>query len=58
MPDISMCTGKGCPMKDSCYRFTAKPSYRQAYLSVPPFQDGGCRYWWPKDKNETSRQSG
>ena len=32
MPDISMCRNDGCPLRKSCYRFTAIPSpFRQAY---------------------------
>jgi hypothetical protein len=48
MPDISMCEGTGCPIKETCYRFTAKPSeYRQSYISVPPFKkDKTCEYYW------------
>lgn len=46
MPDISMCSGKGCPYKDSCYRRTATPSYYQSYFSVPPIEDGECKYYW------------
>lgn len=39
MPDISMCTGGDCPMKDKCYRFTATPDeHRQAYFQTPPFK--------------------
>ena len=32
MPDITMCLNKDCPIRTSCYRFTATPSdNRQAY---------------------------
>lgn len=45
MPDISMCTGNGCTLKENCYRYTAKPSeFRQSYFSTPPFKDGECDY--------------
>lgn len=33
MPDISMCMRMDCPIKKSCYRFTAKPTERQAYMN-------------------------
>lgn len=48
MPDITMCTGKGCAVKDRCYRYTAKPSrYGQSYFSTPPVEaDGTCDYFW------------
>jgi hypothetical protein len=47
MPDISMCTGEGCPHKAACYRFTAKPTpLWQAYFTTPPVKaDGTCEYF-------------
>lgn len=32
MPDISMCPGNNCPIKDSCYRHKAIPTERQSYV--------------------------
>lgn len=33
MADITKCKGINCPVKDSCYRYTAKDSeYRQSYF--------------------------
>lgn len=38
MADICMCSGKGCPMKDNCYRHTAPVNeYRQAYFVIVPY---------------------
>lgn len=63
MPDISMCMNIHCPLKETCYRFTAKPSeYRQAYSDFAPkiTKEGKveCEYYWkvksvkePTDKN-------
>lgn len=32
MPDITMCTNDECPLRESCYRYMAKPSeYMQSY---------------------------
>ena len=32
MADISMCEGKGCERKETCYRFKATPNeHRQSY---------------------------
>jgi hypothetical protein len=46
-PDITMCMGTNCPYKESCYRFTAKPSeYWQSYFSVPPIKDDKCDMYW------------
>jgi hypothetical protein len=47
MPDITMCLGTNCPYKESCYRFTAKPSeYMQSYFMKPPIKDGKCDMYW------------
>jgi hypothetical protein len=47
MPDITMCPGTNCPYKETCYRFTAKPSeYWQSYFIEPPFKDGECDMYW------------
>jgi hypothetical protein len=46
-PDITMCLGTNCPYKESCYRFTAKPSeYMQSYFMNPPIKDGKCKMYW------------
>ncbi len=31
MPDISMCRGEQCPLKNLCYRCMATPSYNQSW---------------------------
>lgn len=42
MPDIAMCSGDGCPMRETCYRAMATPSkYRQSYFATPPFNLSG-----------------
>lgn len=46
MPDITMCAGTNCPLKENCYRFLAKPEIYQSYFSVPPVKDGKCEYQW------------
>lgn len=47
MPDITMCTGKDCPLKDDCYRYTAFPNlYYQSYFRDPPYKDGECNHFW------------
>ena len=46
MPDIAMCGNKTCPLKDMCYRFTAKPSPYQSYFHGPgPIENGKCNYY-------------
>jgi hypothetical protein len=47
MPDIAMCKGTDCPLKNECYRFLATPSeYRQSYFVTPPIEDGKCIEFW------------
>ena len=46
MPDIAKCWGTDCPHKESCYRYTSKPSDWQSYFSVPPIEDGKCNMYW------------
>ena len=52
MPDISMCKGEDCTIKETCYRFKATPNeYRQSYFTNPPLDgvdiDGNsnCEYY-------------
>jgi hypothetical protein len=55
MPDITMCEGQGCPLKESCYRFTATASsMRQAYFIDSPYNKGqkACKYYWDNGKNK------
>jgi hypothetical protein len=50
MPDITMCLGTNCPHKETCYRFTAKPSDYQSYFMTPPIKEGKCDMYWGKDQ--------
>ena len=51
MPDISMCSGVDCPLKEKCYRYRAVPTeFRQSYFTVPPFKDGNCNKFWDISK--------
>lgn len=46
MPDIAMCMGQGCPIKDSCFRHVATPNpYRQSYMEPERKEDGSCEYY-------------
>lgn len=46
MPDITMCDDEGCPMKDRCYRYLAKPSKWQSYFADSPREDDKCELVW------------
>lgn len=54
MPDISMCKNTECPLKDTCYRFTATPSEPvQSYSDFKYDEKKGCDYYWKiKKKNK------
>ena len=43
MPDISMCKDYDCPLKNTCYRYVAKPSEYQYYAGFK-YKDG-CDYY-------------
>lgn len=58
MPDISMCYGGQCPIKETCYRFKATPNESwQTYFVRAPFKDGACEYHWPtkREKEDAER---
>ncbi len=52
-----MCKGTDCPIKESCYRFTATENeILQAYFVKPPFKDGKCDMFWGKTQKEILNQ--
>lgn len=63
MPDIAMCKGEGCPIREDCYRYKATPSeYVQSYFSTTPYDKKlGCDYYWEmydqRGKNDRARQN-
>ena len=50
MPDISMCQGRNCPQKETCYRYKATPDkYWQSWAEFDTAreEDGlPCQYYW------------
>lgn len=48
MPDITLCTGAGCPLRNHCYRFRAQAYGRQDYFGHPPYDaaSGRCDQLW------------
>lgn len=60
MPDITMCNGGDCVVKEECYRFKATPSqYQQSYFSSTPVDSLSqeCDYFWPVDEHSTFKRS-
>jgi len=60
MPDISMCSSNTCPLKDSCYRFTATPSpFRQSYADFKyDEQTGKCDHYWNNQQYKKEQEHG
>jgi len=50
MPDIAMCNGDDCPVKENCWRYMAPADRWQSYFAAPPCNEEGCEYFW--DMNE------
>lgn len=49
MPDITMCNGHECPLKEKCYRYTAPPTpHWQAYFCDSPYktETKNCEHFW------------
>lgn len=49
MPDITMCNGGDCPLKETCYRYKATPSeFLQSYFVEVPYDEDKkeCTYHW------------
>lgn len=56
MPDIAMCLGTECPIRNNCYRYRAWPTwyegedgkkeYRQSYMDFRMNADGTCDDYW------------
>jgi len=49
MPDITMCNGGDCPLKETCYRYKAKPSeFWQSYFTEIPYDEEKkeCDHYW------------
>ena len=53
MTDITKCTGEGCPIKETCYRFTAPTGMYQSFFFEVPIRNLKCDYHW--SRNATSR---
>lgn len=49
MPDITMCSGDGCPIRKMCYRFTAIPNNMyQSFFTRAPYNKNTkkCTEYW------------
>ena len=49
--DITKCSDKDCPLRDTCFRFLAEDSLYQSYYVDLKHED--CDVYWPvKDQEE------
>jgi len=55
MPDITMCKGEGCRMKEDCYRYKADRGIRQSYFLSSPIRLGMCEYFIRHDTQKTGK---
>lgn len=55
-PDITMCVGTDCPQKETCYRYTVKPSDYQSYFINPPIKHGKCEMYWGENAQSVYNQ--
>ena len=49
MADISKCSGDNCPLKETCYRFTAIADEIWQTYGVFEYDDG-CSYYWKTER--------
>jgi len=61
MPDITMCSGVGCPIKDECYRHTAVANERQSFFTEPPYgklndKERPCEFFWQIEKKSPKKK--
>lgn len=49
MTDISKCHGENCPVRDICYRFTAKADPHWQSYTEPDRNGHECKSFWSKE---------
>lgn len=47
MPDLTMCNGGDCPLRKTCYRYRATPSFWQSYFTAEVYdaEKKTCEYY-------------
>ena len=57
MAEISKCKGTDCPLKETCYRYTAEEDpYRQRYFIEIPYRRGKCEKYWKTNGKKNNIQ--
>ena len=58
MPDMSICTGEECPLRNTCYRYRANAStLMQYYFTEVPYnvEEDKCDFYYPlRQKQENN----
>ena len=51
MPNMSMCSGTNCPLKETCYRYKAVPGFMQSHFAETPYDSEReeCDFYWPTE---------
>lgn len=52
--DITKCSNKDCPLRDTCFRFLAEDSLYQSYYVDLKHED--CDVYWPVKNQEELKQ--
>jgi hypothetical protein len=52
MPDIAMCKNPNCEIKNTCYRFLAKPDDMQSYVVIDAVvkNKADCELYWEVER--------
>ena len=56
--DITKCKDEECPLKDTCFRYVAKPDeFWQAYFTETPFDKirNTCDFYWSIKTEENEK---
>jgi hypothetical protein len=58
MSDITMCSGKNCPLKRNCKRFTSNLSEAEEYFTEPPYdwETKICEMFWNEHTEQIYKQ--
>ena len=59
MPDMSMCSGIECPLKEICYRYKAVPGFMQSHFAEVPYnsEEDKCDFYWPTKQMENGKDN-
>ena len=59
MVDMAMCRNKKCPVREKCYRYTAKANkYWQSYTNGEYTRKNGCELFIPNEERDGKSQKG